>query len=325
MFEALIEAGLVKQKRYENGLSVFKYARKVFYDALWNTDPLLLEARGMVLDDEGNKIIWPFTKVFNHHENNTELPLNTMIVAPRKVNGFMASVTRYHDEIVISTTGSLDSDFVGYARDMLAPLDLDYITEGYTWLFEIVHPADPHIVEEEVGAYLIGLRLNKTGAMMDEAVMDTWGDIIGAKRPEWIRCNFGQILEILKTCKHEGFMVRLDDQGQQTIMKLKSPHYLTKKWLMRMGTKRTPAMFNDTQKFKEGIDEEFYGAVDWIVSTCSLEHWDSLKDTERREIIEDYFGGCYENVVSGSRATGEREEYTGCNNGSCLACSTLRT
>jgi hypothetical protein len=323
MFEALIEAGLVKQKRYENGLSVFKYARKVFYDALWNTDPLLLEARGMVLDDAGNKIIWPFTKVFNRFENCTDLPANTKIVAPRKVNGFMASVTRYHDEIIISTTGSLDSDFVGYAREMLEGVDLNLVYEGYTWLFEIVHPADPHIVEEEIGAYLIGVRRHNGGAMMDEGVLDAWAGTMGCKRPEWIRCNFGQICELLKIVKHEGFMVRLDEPGQPTMMKLKSPHYLTKKWLMRMGAKRTPEMFNNTQKFKEGIDEEFYGVVDWIVSTCSLEYWNTLKDTERREIIEDYFGGCHENVVSGEGTTGQREEYTGCHDGSCLACSTL--
>ena len=90
MFQELIAKGLVKQKRYDNGLSVFKYTREVFYKALWNEDPLLLEARGMVLDDDGNKVIWPFTKVFNHHENGTELDLDTVVVAPRKVNGFMA-------------------------------------------------------------------------------------------------------------------------------------------------------------------------------------------------------------------------------------------
>ena len=54
MFQELVKAGLVKQKRYPNGLSVFKYARKVFYDALWNQNPLLLEARGMVLGRDLN-------------------------------------------------------------------------------------------------------------------------------------------------------------------------------------------------------------------------------------------------------------------------------
>lgn len=71
MFEHLVNQGLVKEKKYPNGLRVFKYSRKVFYDALWNTDPLLLEARGMVLDADGNKVMWPFTKVFNFKENGT--------------------------------------------------------------------------------------------------------------------------------------------------------------------------------------------------------------------------------------------------------------
>lgn len=289
MFEHLIEQGLVKEKKYPNGLSVFKYSRQVFYDALWNTDPLLLEARGMVLDAEGNKVIWPFTKVFNHGENGTTLDPLTMVVCPRKVNGFMASVTRYHDEILVSTTGTLDSDYVDYAKDMLLDVDTDYVTEGRTFLFEIVHPKDPHIIEEEAGAYLIGIRDHATGKMAHELGLDAMGHNMGAKRPEVIVGFFEDILNHLKTCKHEGFMVRLFDHEEETVMKLKSPHYLTKKFLMRMGKNKVEYMYDYKAEFLKSIDEEFYTVVHYITGLFTKEMWTMYSDQLRREIIEDFF------------------------------------
>lgn len=289
MFDDLIAKGLVKQKRYENGLSVFKYSREVFYKALWNEDPLLLEARGMVLDDEGNKVIWPFTKVFNYNENGVTLDPLTMVVCPRKINGFMASVTRYKGEILVSTTGTLDSDYVGYAKDMLLDVDTDYVTAGRTFLFEIVHPKDPHIVEEEIGAYLIGVRDHTTGKMAHEMGLDGMAYIMGARRPEVIVGYFEDILRELGQCKHEGFMVRLFDHEEETVMKLKSPHYLTKKFLMRMGKNKVEYMFNEKEEFLKNTDEEFYGVVHHITRYYTIEDWQARDDVARRSIIEEFF------------------------------------
>ncbi|QNR53826.1 RNA ligase [Pseudomonas phage phiK7A1] len=288
MFQNLIAQGLVKEKKYPNGLSVFKYSREVFYKALWNTDPLLLEARGMVLDAEGNKVIWPFTKVFNYNENGTTLHPDTVVIAPRKVNGFMASVTRYHDEILVSTTGTLDSDYVGYAKEMLEPLDLAHVKAGYTFLFEIVHPVDPHIIEEEFGAYLIGCRRHETGTMATERSLDSAAHLMGAMRPEWIQCTFSELLKINAECKHEGHMVRLR-QSETTVMKLKSPHYLTKKFLMRMGKNKVEYMFNEKEEFLKNTDEEFYGVVNHITRFFTMEDWKARDDVARRAIIEEFF------------------------------------
>lgn len=294
MFQELIAKGLVKQKRYDNGLSVFKYTREVFYKALWNEDPLLLEARGMVLDDDGNKVIWPFTKVFNHHENGTELDLDTKVIAPRKVNGFMASVRFWKGELIVSTTGTLDSDFVALARKHIEKLNMDLL-ETYasvqTMLFEICDASDPHIVEEEEGAYLIGARCMQgegEGQMAPELVLDVFARFIGAKRPEVFRGTFREVLELLQDCKHEGYMVRLTER-EETVMKLKSPHYLAKKFLMRMGQKKVDFMFTNKEEFLKTIDEEFYSIVHHITRWYDAESWGRKTDAERREKIEEYF------------------------------------
>lgn len=298
MFEQLIEAGLVKQKRYDNGLSVFKYARKVFYDALWNTDHLLLEARGLVLDDAGNKVIWPFTKVFNYKENNAglELTLDTKVIAPRKVNGFMAACRLWNGKLIVSTTGSLDSDFAVLARTHIEALEdqvnLNYMARDYTLLFEICDPSDPHIVEEEAGAYLIGARVMLEGVfhgeMASEACLDGIADMISAKRPEVFRGTFGELWEMVRTCKHEGWMV-IDAQTRETVMKIKSPHYLTKKFLMRMGQKKVTAMFEDKAEFLKTVDEEFYPVVHYITRWWDADKWIATSEADRRAVIEKYF------------------------------------
>jgi tRNA splicing ligase len=295
MFEELIAQGLVKQKRYENGLSVFKYARKVFYDKLWETDPLLLEARGMVLDDAGNKVIWPFTKVFNYFENNagSELRPSTPIIAPRKVNGFMAACRYWNGELIVSTTGSLDSDFAVLARTYIEKLQgIEIMACNMTVLFEICDPSDPHIVEEETGAYLIGARLMQNCAyeyeMLNEAQLDGYAELIGAKRPETFRGTFGELWEMVRECRHEGWMV-IDAATRQTVMKIKSPHYLSKKFLMRMGDKKVTQMFTNKDEFLKTIDEEFYAIVHYITRWWDEDKWKATTEGDRRSVIEKYF------------------------------------
>lgn len=291
MFERLIEAGLVKQKRYDNGLSVFKYSRKVFYDRLWDTDPLLLEARGIVLNDAGEKVIWPFTKVFNHMENGTDCELDRTVCVVRKVNGFMAAARIYEGELIVSTTGSLDSDFAVLARKWIEELNVGEMRTNLTYLFEICDPSDPHIIEEVPGAYLIGARLMQNGyPMAHEYQLDDLAQEIGAVRPEWEYMTFREAHEKAEKCKHEGFMIRdgVDDVGH-TIMKIKSPHYLAKKFLMRMGAKKVDAMFEDKEEFLKSIDEEFYSVVHYITRWHDAEGWKAKTDQERREVIEMYF------------------------------------
>lgn len=293
MFEDLIARGLVKEKKYPNGLSVFKYTRRVFYDALWNEDPLLLEARGMVLDTKtGEKVIWPFTKVFNYKENGAGEGISpyATVEAVRKVNGFMAAAAWYNGELIVSTTGTLDSDFAIMARKYIERLNIYNMMPFCTYIFEICSPDDPHIVEEEEGAYLIGLRHNPTGRMWPEAGLENTAEMLGAKRPERQMIRFDALEELVSLVQHEGFMVRDADTGE-TLFKWKSPHYLTKKFLMRMGEKKVDAMYTNPVAFRQTIDEEYYDLVDYIMTHFCQDFWVGMNDQDRRRIIEEYFEG----------------------------------
>ena len=294
-FDDLIDRKLVTRKRYDNGLNVFKYSKRVFFDALWNEDSRLLDARGIVLDDEGNAVIWPFTKVFNHLENGAgvELPLETRVQAVRKVNGFMAACRVYNGELIVSTTGSLDSDFAVLARKHIEGLRVENLLLQYTYIFEVCDESDPHIVEEESGIYLIGMRHMESGNMVQEDFLRHRAWEIGALRPEVIHTTYGELAKLVTEVQHEGFMV-IELLTYKVLFKWKSPYYLTKKFIMRMGQNKVDYMFNNKEEFLQSIDEEFYSCVEYVTSTYPIDYWKQLSDQDRRCIIENYFDGVYE-------------------------------
>lgn len=248
------------------GLFVKKYARKVFYDALWNTDPDLLEARGHVETADGRIVIRPFTKIFNRGENGTDIHAAEVCISVRKVNGFMAAATWVPEvcDVVVSTTGSLDSDFVTLAEKYITEDVKGYIKsmsnlEKVTYLFEIVDPSDPHIVQEEAGAYLIGTRSVASDdpystSVSKELDLDRTAKAMGVMRPKWVIQKFSDVAYEAAECKHEGFVVYGLTSG--TVLKIKSPYYLH----LKMAARKKDIMSLD----KKRVDEEYYPLIDHL-------------------------------------------------------------
>ena len=295
----LVAKKLVTKKTYIDGsyagLSVLKYKNNVFWDNLWHTDPRLLQCRGMVVDAEDNVIIWPFTKIFNRFENGTDLPLNQQVVCVRKVNGFMATAAVRGEKLLVSTTGTLDSEFSTLARKHLDELKFDRVAfpEDFTFIFEICDRSDPHIIDEEEGAYLIGVRdLALNGVMVEEDKLDCIAEVIGAKRPTWGVVPFGDVVYNVQHVQHEGYVIRnigTDEENSELLMKIKSPHYLAKKFLMRGGDNKWDMIWDNPQEARKRIDEEYYSLLEWLRFAFEKEEWKALDSQVRREKIETYF------------------------------------
>lgn len=284
---------LVKMRESERypGLFVVKYTKKVFFDALW--DSVLEECRGLVVDKNYNAVVRPFTKIYNRHERGTDIDRDQRVVAIRKVNGFMAAVTHIPGVgNVVSTTGSLDSEFADLARRVLADTDSGgFIQPGWTYLFEIVDPSDPHIIPEEAGAYLIGMRLVDAADeyMSDEyreTYMDTIAATMGVKRPEWkVYDRFSDLTASMNECKHEGYVV----YGQNKSLKIKSPYYLVSKLLARMGHDRLTRLIDNDVSLRQMIDEEFYPLIEYLQSR--RDEFVNMEEQDRLSFIRKYFEG----------------------------------
>ena len=269
--EYVATSGLVNMKSAGDGIYVLKYKKKVFYDNLWND--YIAECRGSIVDADFNLVSYPFTKIYNYGIEKAApvLAPDTKVTAFRKVNGFMVAMTVHKGELLISTTGSTANDYVEYAKEMMAthmPLadwrmalgTADCL--GMTFMFECVHPSDPHIVPEKSGMYLLGARENSWGSKIVHdpySLMNFARDTLHCFWAESTMTNMARLQELVKECRHEGY-VFYTDEGVSA--KIKSPYYLTSKWVAR--NPRTDKLVNLQNDIKHNLDEEYFPLVDAI-------------------------------------------------------------
>lgn len=271
------------------GLFVLKYSRKVFFKGLWNE--YLEECRGTIVDADFNVVSRPFTKIYNYgvEASAPVFDIDTVVTAYRKVNGFMAALTWYKDDILVSTTGSTDSDFVGYVKEMmLTHQSWDAwrgevrTAKGHTLMFECVHPVDPHICPEDAGMYFLGVRENAWDSSVNAYGQDmiNWSrsyatSNLQCKYAEGEMMTVGQLVKRSKYAKHEGFVFYAED-GRGA--KIKTKYYLVQKALAR---KKDIMSLN-----KEWLDEEFYPMVDHLNSI--KDQFNALDEQARLEYMRNY-------------------------------------
>ena len=268
-------SGLVNMKECGNDIFVLKYKKKVFYDNLWND--YIAECRGTIVDKDFNIVTYPFTKIYNYgiEKEAPVLADDTKVTAYRKVNGFMVAMTWHNGDILVSTTGSTANDYVDMAKEMMlkhmpwADWQMALMADdcqGMTFMFECVHPNDPHIVPEDAGMYFLGWRENSWDSCVKGygfEVAHTWslfaGDTLNCFAPEAFETTVGDLVKLSKTVKHEGFVFYTEDN---TSAKIKSPYYLTSKWVAR--NPRTDKLVDLNKDIKHNLDEEYYPLVDAI-------------------------------------------------------------
>ena len=264
------ESGLVNMKTAGDGIFVLKYKKKVFYDNLWND--YIAECRGTIVDADFNLVSYPFTKIYNYgiEKEAPVLADNTEVIAYRKVNGFMIACTWWNGDVLVSTTGSTDSDYVAMAKEMMlthmcwADWQMSFANDDMqrlTVMFECVHPDDPHIIPEKPGMYVLGIRDNEWGSRIGHSsgTLKLMGEVFNCYVPEVYRVSLGELKAMAKDCKHEGFVFYTQDGVSA---KIKSPYYLTSKWVAR--NPRTDKLVDLNKDIKHNLDEEYYPLVDAI-------------------------------------------------------------
>ena len=286
---------LVSMKPAGDGIFVLKYRKSVFYDNLWND--FLEECRGTIVDADFNVVSRPFTKIYNYgvEAKAPVLSDNTLVTAYRKVNGFMVAMTWYNGDILVSTTGSTQNDYVDYAKEMMlkhqcwADWQMEICAaKGMTLMFECIHPSDPHIVPEDAGMYFLGHRENS---------WDSKINMYGVSVSNWakdyalscLKCNYAEsyvlpLSELVaksKQVRHEGFVFYTVDGVSA---KIKSPYYLTSKWVAR--NQRTDKLVNMEADIKKNLDEEYYPLVDAI--RANIVEYTAMNEQDRLTWVRNY-------------------------------------
>jgi hypothetical protein len=259
-------SNLVNMKTAGDGIYVLKYKKKVFYDGLWNR--FVAECRGTIVDANFNVISYPFTKIYNYgiEKEAPKLSADTKVTAFRKVNGFMCAMTWHNGKLLVSTTGSTDSPYVAMVEELIAETRNKFEDHCRTWcdhtfMFECVHRDDPHIVPEKEGLYLLGYRQKYWGSPLkhDPYTLTDYARALGTHPVESVTTTISQLEKLAKECKHEGY-VFYTDKGVSA--KIKSPYYLTSKWVAR--NPRTDKLVDLNKDIKHNLDEEYYPLVDAI-------------------------------------------------------------
>lgn len=281
-----IHVAIRKSDSYPD-LSILKYTKAAFYENKWNR--YLEECRGTVIDSNWNVISRPFTKIYNLGIESNAPVLDDIVEvdAYRKVNGFMVSVSWYNNDILVSTSGSLESDFVDMAKSLIDIGRAKKVCKAWpttTFIFECVHKNDPHIIPETPGLYLIGYRSNfwNSTVCIKPLVLNELAGKFGVNAVDYIRTTVGQLKILAKQCTHEGYVAYTDD-GQA--FKIKSPYYLVSKWLARkVNTDKI------TQPgFKQSVDEEYYPLVDFVNE--HIEEFTAKSEQDRLSMIRQYLEG----------------------------------
>jgi len=295
----LLNKRLIREVRNADGMILYKYCRDVLFKNLWDKTPNLRLMRGLVLDFGGNIIQNPFrrTNNFGEHGAGAKIKDDDKYVWVEKMNGFLGVITKHphNNSLLTTTTGSFDSDFVGYIRDSIPKESIGKCMKFFnkcdlTLMFEVIHPADPHIIEyneEDMGLWLIGAKgKDLNSKQLPEEDLDIIASEIGVKRPKWGISKFKEIKEMTARCKHEGYMVRAEGDSDH-IVKMKSPYYLGVKFISRQGKSKINMMFKNTEVFKSNVDEEFYEVVDFLADTYKnrQEEFSRMSDEEIRQVI----------------------------------------
>lgn len=128
--------------------------------------------RGKVLDlNTLNIVSYPFDKFFNlneEKETNIDRVLELLSRARYtsvmdKLDGSLISVTKYNEDLLITTNGALDNEFIKIAKDMINkkyPKLKKYCMPKHTYIFELIHPYSRVIVDygEREELILVGIR-----------------------------------------------------------------------------------------------------------------------------------------------------------------------
>lgn len=304
----LLKENYINETKSKDGLlSIFKYKKNVFFKKLWKVEPDLMGCRGVVFDFAGNLVQYPFDKVYNYGEPNEkdlptgqDLDLNREYISVEKLNGFFGAITKdpFKNDLLMTTTGHFFSDFNQYIKDMVIKNnhygDLMKLTSknpDMTYMFEVIHPDDPHIVdysENEKDIYLIGARKKEFGSkLLTEKELDEIGKEYNLKRPKWEVKKLKNILEDSKITKTEGYMVR-DKKTNNTLAKIKGNHYLVVKFLSRLSDKKTKHMFGNPRDFKKHSEEENYPLIDKITENLSYNEFVNIDQEERKTLVNKY-------------------------------------
>ena len=168
-------------------------------------------------------------------------------------------------------------------------------------MFEVIHPEDnEHPVQykpEEQGLWLIGARGKRHDDPLEsEDYLDLIGGELNLRRPKRFMTTFGEVRKWANEHDGEGYIVRVNGEP---VVKFKTTAYLAVKFVGRMSDNNINFMYNQPDKFKLKLDEEYVPMVDALMARYPTpESYKAVERSERMQSVRE--------VVAAMRVEEER-------------------
>src|ERR1022692_4413630 len=252
-------------------LLIWNYTSACQFAHAWND--VTMQSRGLITRIDGTIVARPFPKFFNLEEAINPLPLESFKVT-EKMDGSLGILYHLEGEPYIATRGSFTGEQAKRATQILYEKYQDFFpfllqTSDYTYLFEIVYPANRIVVDygEMEDIILLAIIATDAGAEVDihnPMWMKLWPFPV-VKYYDGIR-DIGE-LKKLEEMNREGFVICFENGLR---VKAKFAEYVR---LHRLFTQVNARVIWDLlrtghtlESLLERVPDEFYK---WVGDTCN--------------------------------------------------------
>lgn len=225
ILEKYYEEGLVtKQVHPTLPLSIWNYTPKVQYGLLYNQyalwDEVTTQARGLIVDENGNVVGRPFKKFFNIEEGRFT-PTKDFEVY-EKMDGSLGILFNYKGEWIFASKGSFASDqSIEFKKIFEEKYSTNLLDISCTYLFEILYPENRIVVDygDLRDVILLGKIITSTG---EELNVDSYRNNFNVVK-KYDGITDYTFLKKIVADNHEGFIVKFSNGCR---IKVKGEEYL---------------------------------------------------------------------------------------------------
>lgn len=249
---------LIKQTHPTLPLTIYNYSQATQYEGKW--DEVTMMCRGLVTDDMGNIVARPFKKFFNMEEGKHTSTSEFDVY--EKMDGSLGIMFMYNGDWIFASRGSFTSEQAIKGRELICKYDLELLSPGYTYLFEIVYPENRIVVnygEMEDVVLLGGIEITNGGEIdvHDEYYTSNFNVV---KKYDGIS-DYSTLKGMIGN-NAEGFVIRFSNGDR---MKIKGEEYLRlHKIMTEVSTKSVWEILSNGDNMEgllKDVPDEFYKKI----------------------------------------------------------------
>lgn len=217
----MIDLGYVLVNKHpEFNLYILNYSTMCTIDKIWND--VTEKCRGLIVDDNGYVIARPFKKFFNYEEiEDKSIIPNLPFEVYDKMDGSLGILYFYNNVPYIATKGSFTSEQAIIGTKILRNKDHKSLDPNLTYLFEIITPDDPKVVDYQLveDLFLLAVINTETG---EEYNIENFKNVFPVTKIYKNVSDWKNLREQIDGTNREGFVIKFSNNFR---VKLKYAEY----------------------------------------------------------------------------------------------------